>query len=415
MVQSLVVALHRARCEAAEQILLRECSDRLSCIDLTDPNEWAIEFESILESLSNLPDVTSIELYSRKKARFERLVPHILDVPTSFRTRDIIDRFPVSHLVPPSITSSISLTNEKINETCGWYGYRSQTGWGAEVTSTLLRITGNIREADYKFWVMLAGNICRVTDSAVLIFRERDADEQYRRQVRRIGHSFRTPLLAIELLLNRIESEKDPGPLVDQILNRVQDTSDDLHLLLDTHQAEVSTFDLVELLEEVLETVEPIARNHPCSIERSGDWSNAIVVKGVRYFVQRAFVALADNAIKYSYSGMMCEGGLFKVQVRLESHSQHVFTVFSNYGIGIPEADLERVKEYEYRSEISDQKKLRSGTGTGLPFANEVFTDAGGWLFIESRPAKQSDGEALQDYHRYLTVVEAALPIQLGQ
>jgi signal transduction histidine kinase len=128
--------------------------------------------------------------------------------------------------------------------------------------------------------------------------------------------------------------------------------------------------------------------------------------------VKRALICLADNAIKYSYIGQRRNSSeLYKVRVKVMIEGSHVKITFINYGIGFPREKFERIRDYSIRGQVQDAMKDQPGFGLGLPYAIEVFEKLGGWIEVTSVPSKSVSEDEKQNYLRYITTVEAALPI----
>ena len=88
--------------------------------------------------------------------------------------------------------------------------------------------------------------------------------------------------------------------------------------------------------------------------------------------LKQVFVNIIDNAVKYTESGG---------QVLIEQYIEEscVRIVVKDTGVGIPAADLDRVKEKFFKS-----NKTVRGSGIGLAVADEIVKQHQGLLFIES-------------------------------
>ena len=100
----------------------------------------------------------------------------------------------------------------------------------------------------------------------------------------------------------------------------------------------------------------------------------------------QVFVNIIDNAIKYNH-----EGGV--VQIRAVTEDGCVKITVTDSGVGIPAADLDKVKEKFYKANYSVR-----GSGIGLAVADEIVRSHQGLLLVES-----SEGIG--------TTVTVALPI----
>lgn len=100
----------------------------------------------------------------------------------------------------------------------------------------------------------------------------------------------------------------------------------------------------------------------------------------------QVFVNVIDNAIKYNH-----EGGVVQIKVGVEENNVQI--TISDTGVGIPAADLDKVKEKFYKA-----NQTVRGSGIGLAVADEIVRNHGGLLVVES-----SEGIG--------TTVTVALPI----
>jgi signal transduction histidine kinase len=193
---------------------------------------------------------------------------------------------------------------------------------------------------------------------------------------------------------------------------RIQDAREDIVLLLDPALHGEEVFDLVDVLTYVIKQMEPIAKQHPCVVVGQGTWPEKVPVRGIRYRIQRALTCLLDNGIKYSFVGQRRDGGgLHEVRIRVIIADGYVKVTMTNYGIGIPEEKLGAIRTYGLRGEVPDERRPRLGTGLGLPYAIDVFEEFGGWIHVTSLPASSATEVERRKYHRYITSVEAALPV----
>ncbi len=102
---------------------------------------------------------------------------------------------------------------------------------------------------------------------------------------------------------------------------------------------------------------------------------------------EAALVALdmvVENATKYvwfdSKSG---------IRIRSRASGRYAIIEVADWGVGIPEADLERVFELYYRSEVPDRRFKRPGAGIGLYLAREIVRAHGGMIWATCRRASQ--------------------------
>jgi two-component system sensor histidine kinase SenX3 len=85
---------------------------------------------------------------------------------------------------------------------------------------------------------------------------------------------------------------------------------------------------------------------------------------------------LLDNAIKYSESGS-------EVSVEVVRFNGEAELVVADTGIGIPEADLDRIFERFYRVDNA-RSRATGGTGLGLSIVRNVVANHGGTISVSS-------------------------------
>lgn len=204
----------------------------------------------------------------------------------------------------------------------------------------------------------------------------RSKDEQ-QRLVQDAGHELRTPLTSLRTNVDVLRRFPDlPTESRREILDDLHSETEELAALVDEVVAvasggaddePVSTFDLVGAVREVSERFQR-RLDRPIPV---GSDSPEIVIAGRRAAVQRAVSCLLDNAAKFDQTG-----GTIDVAV-----TGTTVTV-SDRGIGIPEADLDRVFDRFHRS---DEARTMPGSGLGLSIVREIARTHGGDAFAQAR------------------------------
>jgi two-component system, OmpR family, sensor kinase len=101
-------------------------------------------------------------------------------------------------------------------------------------------------------------------------------------------------------------------------------------------------------------------------------------VRGDKEELQRVFINLVDNAIKYSHT----DGD---IRIRAARVGHDIRVSLYNTGRGIPKADLERVFDQFYRVEKSRSLQY-GGSGLGLTIVKRIVELHGGTVEMESEP-----------------------------
>jgi two-component system sensor histidine kinase CpxA len=198
------------------------------------------------------------------------------------------------------------------------------------------------------------------------------------RLLRDVSHELRSPLARLRVALE-IARNKDES-LVSEELNRIELESERLENLVDEvlgllressgpQELKITHFDLVELLQDLVETVnyESSEEGHPIELQAE----SPLPLDADRELLWRAFENLLRNALTHSgradgirISAAFVSGGELEVCVR-------------DSGPGIADGHLERIFEPFYR--VDEARSRRSGGhGLGLAIAASAVRRHGG-------------------------------------
>ena len=218
--------------------------------------------------------------------------------------------------------------------------------------------------------------------------------ERVRRDfVANVSHELKTPLTAIQgfaetLLGGALEDRANNQRFVSIIRDhsiRLARLTDDL-LMLSKIEAGKLEFDfrpvaLSEFVEPCLETARLRASSKGISLEVDTP-PNFPLIRGDANRLREVLQNLLDNAVMYTPAGG---------HIRLNAVSRNgaaVLTV-TDTGIGIPQADQEKIFERFYRVDAARSREA-GGTGLGLAIAKHIVEAHGGRLWVESAVAQGS-------------------------
>lgn len=181
-----------------------------------------------------------------------------------------------------------------------------------------------------------------------------------------VSHELKTPLTSIsgyaEIMKNGLVKPEDMKRFSEHIYNEAQRMiiliADIIKLSqLDENQVDLdkTSVDLYQIAEGVVTRLKDHAKGQKVTLSLKG---GSAVIKGTKQILDEMIYNLCDNGIKYNRPG-----GTVNVTVQSEDGSP-VITV-SDTGMGIPEADKDRVFERFYRVDKSHSKQI-GGTGLGL-------------------------------------------------
>jgi two-component system phosphate regulon sensor histidine kinase PhoR len=136
-----------------------------------------------------------------------------------------------------------------------------------------------------------------------------------------------------------------------------------------------------EIGQAVVAKYAALAREHGVSL-RFSPHPDVPAVSGDPKSLERALMALVDNAIKFSPGGGA-------VTITLSSDGETVLVAVQDQGIGIAKENLPRIFDRFYHLDRSGDD-LFSGIGLGLAITRQVIQQHHGRLDVESAPGKGS-------------------------
>lgn len=205
---------------------------------------------------------------------------------------------------------------------------------------------------------------------AVLIIM--DVTENYEREKLRreftsnVSHELKTPLTSIyglsDLLRNdmvRAEDVTEFGRNIHDETGRLITLVNDILRISQLDEGvglgEKESVDLYELTLNIFSRIKTVARNRNIALKVEGKHESILGYYGI---VSEILYNLCDNAVKYNK-----ENG--KVYVSIREEDDCIKWSVTDSGIGMKQAELERIFERFYRVDKSHSKKI-GGTGLGL-------------------------------------------------
>ena len=198
------------------------------------------------------------------------------------------------------------------------------------------------------------------------------------------SHEFRTPLAVIrttaELALRRArapEAYRDSLQEIGAEAERMTHLVEDLLVLArsDTGVVEMplEPVDIRDVLLDAFAGIHRLAEQRQVRLQPElGD--RAAMISGNRPALRRLFLALLDNALKYSRAGG-------DVSVKVRRSDSEVSITIEDFGIGISAADLPHIFERFYRA---DRARSNGGHGIGLSLAESIARTHGARIEVRS-------------------------------
>jgi two-component system, OmpR family, phosphate regulon sensor histidine kinase PhoR len=153
---------------------------------------------------------------------------------------------------------------------------------------------------------------------------------------------------------------------------------------LNEHVRPVAPVDVVPLLAQVRDSLDPYARNLGVTVTIEAA-EPSIVCSGDQDELFRLFENLVQNAIKYGADGKSVEIAIRR-EARGERRDEAVIAV-RDHGPGIPAEHLPRLTERFYRVDVTSSRE-KGGTGLGLALVKHIVKRHRGRLAIESEQGK---------------------------
>ncbi len=225
------------------------------------------------------------------------------------------------------------------------------------------------------------------TEVAAMLAKEREISEMKTRFISVTSHEFRTPMAAalgsVELLHNHFarmtpEKREELFTRIYGSLHRMTDMLDDILLLnrMDANRVEVrpTVIDLQKFVHSAVDEIRLGDReHHRFALEAEGDLAEFVTDPGLLHHI---LSNLLSNAGRYSPANTT-------VTTRVTATATAVTIAVTDQGIGIPEADRQRIFEpFERGSNVGQIK----GTGLGLNIVKRMIGLLGGSISLESAP-----------------------------
>ncbi len=205
-----------------------------------------------------------------------------------------------------------------------------------------------------------------------------------------IAHELRTPLMVasgyLQMLEKGIMSGDQLQPGIETVARNIQQINalvNDILFLqeMDLVLPDFQAVDMNDIARMVVEQYAEKGKEHEVNLQLKQS-IGLPRVSGDSKSLERALMAIVDNAIKFSPKGG-------DVEIRLSTKGDKVFVAVEDHGIGIPKEDLPRVFDRFYHLERSGDD-LFGGIGLGLSITRQVIEQHQGSLDVVSEPGSGS-------------------------
>ncbi|MFT3678694.1 MAG: PAS domain-containing sensor histidine kinase [Ferruginibacter sp.] len=203
------------------------------------------------------------------------------------------------------------------------------------------------------------------------------------------SHELKTPVTSImaygQLLEQTFTENKDEEStlFIQRMNTQVKRLNSLISDLLDTTKLaegqlilSCEHFDITELIQQLVEILQQMAKKHHLKIENEG----TAVIHGDKKRIEQVITNLLSNAIKYSP-----EGG--DVIIKTVTRVNEIEVSVTDSGIGIPEASQQKIFTRFFRVQQGTLNSL-PGMGLGLYITAGIVQRHGGTISVKSKPGE---------------------------
>lgn len=208
-----------------------------------------------------------------------------------------------------------------------------------------------------------------------------------------MSHELRTPLNSIigftGILLMEMAGRLNPEQKkqLEMVKSSAGHLLDLINDILDISKIEsgkvdlsIETFDLMDVVREVLTSLHPLAGQK--GLKLFGEGAASIPIESDRRRVKQILMNLAGNSVKFTEKG--------SVRINVRSQNNHAVSVeVKDTGIGIREEDIERLFQPFQQVDMTSTKKYE-GTGLGLYLTRKIINLLNGDISVVSQHGKGS-------------------------
>ncbi|MCV3205791.1 ATP-binding protein [Mesorhizobium sp. YC-39] len=244
-----------------------------------------------------------------------------------------------------------------------------------------------------------ASSVGHGTHLYVLVFKDQSEARRIDRMradfIANASHELRTPLASISGFIETLRGPARNDPAArEQFLQIMQNQTGRMARLIDDllslSRLEMKPYlkpgtevDLRQILDSVIDSLGPLARENGVTIER--DFAEGpLDVPGDRDELFQVFENLLENACKYGQSG-----GRVVVSIAHGDAAPEpgIDVTIRDFGPGIAEEHIPRITERFYRVDV-ENSRTQKGTGLGLSIVKHILTRHNAKLSIRSEVGK---------------------------
>lgn len=202
--------------------------------------------------------------------------------------------------------------------------------------------------------------------------------ENYQREfVGNVSHELKTPIFNIQgYILTLLEGALDDPEInekfllkanksVDRMITLVEDLDEITKLESGVIEMNMAKFDMVELIKEVISSVELKANKKNIKVKLEGEFLKPVYVMAEAARINQVLINLIVNSLKYGK-----EDG--ETIIKLYDMHDNILIEIADNGIGIKEEHLSRLFERFYRTD-KGRDRQSGGSGLGLSIVKHII------------------------------------------
>lgn len=204
------------------------------------------------------------------------------------------------------------------------------------------------------------------------------------------SHELKTPLTVIKsyasLLRRRgVDNREMTSEAVEAIysevtrIQKMTDTFLEMATIENEVQIDRKRFDLIALCEEIIKNLKQVYRRELILHYNE----NPVFIAADELKIKQVVIIFLDNALKYSTG---------KIEIFIEKAKGAAVIRIRDYGIGIPQEEIENIFERFYRVDKA-RSRATGGTGLGLSIAKNIINLHKGEIDVKS---KEGEGTEIQ-------------------
>lgn len=226
------------------------------------------------------------------------------------------------------------------------------------------------------------------TDERLSEISKLKVQEEFRREfLGNLAHELKTPIFSIQgyiltLLDGGLEDEKvnrkfleSASKATERMVSIIEDLDQITKLEVDKLKLDITSFEILELIQDVFDTLELAAKEKNISFKLAKAYEPTFV-QGDRGKIAQVLTNLINNSISYGRE----DGNII---IRLYTLDDVVTIEVSDDGIGIEQSQFPRLFERFYRVEKS-RSRHEGGSGLGLAIVKHIIESHGQSINVRS-------------------------------